>query len=195
MEIKFKTEVKAKPWVKNPRERWNYGLMRAGQVGWKGSLQKYPRKYGPDAGGYKRTGALGNKADFRIVSLGQVMHFLGTFYTTFALFGTGIYGPKARPIRPVKAKFLAWKSTGRGQKKITSGTRTIKGREHYSRKKGFYFTKDRVVADKRKDTYLVFAREVRGYIWDGKLEAVKEAIIQAFNRGVKNYRGEGGSEE
>lgn len=173
MDIKFETQVKVKPWVKDPALRWNFGLKRAGLVGWKGSLQKYPRLYGPDAGGYKRTGALGNKADFRILQTGKLMQFLGTFYTTFALFGTGIYGPKGTPIRPVKAKMLAWKNTGRGNLKIASGVKMVKGK---------------IRPNARKDTYLIFAKQVRGFIWHGKLEEVKDAIIRAFTNGVKNYR-------
>ena len=57
---------------------------------------------------YKRTGQIGHKANFSVD--GMTMHVGSVPAAAYALYGTGIYGPKHEPIRPVHAKMLAWQT-------------------------------------------------------------------------------------
>lgn len=78
---------------------------------------KYPPK--ADSSSYVRTGTLGRNITYRQPAVrgkrivGEVGVNLGTVpYARYVEEGTGIYGPAGQPIRPVKAKVLAWKAGG-----------------------------------------------------------------------------------
>lgn len=114
---------------------------------------KYPPK--PDSSGYKRTGTLGKSITFTepqfraseaSIEVGTNLH-----YAPYVEEGTGIYGPKGRPITPKAAKVLAWKSagkpmTGKG-KRIASGLKMRKGK---------------LRPDPKGDTFMNFALSVKG---------------------------------
>lgn len=114
---------------------------------------KYPTK--PDSSGYKRTGTLGKSITFTepqfraseaSIEVGTNLH-----YAPYVEEGTGIYGPKGRPITPKAAKVLAWKSagkpmTGKG-KRIASGMKMRKGK---------------LRPNPKGDTFMNFALSVKG---------------------------------
>lgn len=156
---------KMAPWLRNPRQRWNQGLEAAG-VAYMGAMQKYP---GRRSGSYKRTGTLGNKAKYTITRQGEQMNFEAVTYAKHAIYGTGIYGRENRPIRPVKAKFLAWQAQGQGMLKVASGVSMRGGK---------------MKANKGKDVFMIFAREVKGYIWAGFLEKLVDAIKKGYRSGI-----------
>lgn len=61
-------------------------------------------------------------------------------YGSFVEFGTGIYGPKGQPIKPVNKKVLAWKQNGK-----TIFARSVKGmKPRYYMKRAFEESRDKV---------------------------------------------------
>ena len=178
MSSSFEWSLRVADFISQPRALWNAGLKQAG-LAWISTMQHYPPA--PPRQGlqglYTRTGTLGHKAKPKIVKFGQEMDLMGVFYTRYLLLGTGIYGPRHRPITPVHAKFLVFGASGRGgvvgHKLVASG---------FSKRKGG------LVHNSSRDQYLVFARSVRGTIWRGKLDEVKKNLIEAFIRGVKSYK-------
>jgi hypothetical protein len=124
--------------------------LQAAGLSWRQNLQR--SRYGTspiNTGTYIRTGTLANKTNFRILTVGREMEFFSTFYLKYLLFGTGIFGRKHQPIRPIRAPMLVWKTHG-GQ--------------------------------------LIFARSVRGTIWPGKKDEVVTKMMDAFKKGVRDYR-------
>lgn len=164
--------VTMKEWLHRPEVRWHSGLLAAGQA-FIDAMQKYPATAKSQ---YRRSGALGNKSHFDITAYGKEISLISVFYAIFALMGTGIFGPKGTPIRPVKAKFLAWRSTG-----AKSGTLKIAS--------GIGFSKGRMRARSSKDVYLTFARQSSGYKWDGKIEEIRENAKRAFRLAVQRFTG------
>ena len=65
---------------------------------------------------YRRTGTLGNTAHYQVSGGleddGMSMAVGGVGYMKYVLGGTGIYGPKHKPIRPVTKPLLAWRGAG-----------------------------------------------------------------------------------
>jgi hypothetical protein len=98
----FEFNISRKPWIRNPVLRWDAGLQRAG-IAWRNTLASYPPR---ESGCYSRTGTLRDKANFSITEVGREMNLLGVFYTRYALWGTGIYGPSGTAILPKKGKYL-----------------------------------------------------------------------------------------
>lgn len=159
-------QVKKPAWLQEPKQRWNAGLLLAGNA-WKAENEAYP----PKSGASLRTGTLGRKSNFRIIEMGALLELRSTFYWKYLMFGTGIYGPEGKPITPKNARFLAWQVKGSaGHLLVASGVRKRKGK----------FTHD-----PRRDVGLVFAKSVRGTIWAGKLEQIKNAMKDAFREGVQ----------
>lgn len=154
MTIELEFHVERKPWMKNPNLRWNAGLTEAG-LQWRQHFQRahYPAQSSSST--YRRTGTLANKSNYKITKEGRGMELQSTNYLKYLLDGTGIFGPRAAPIRPVTKKFLAWK-----------GSSMIGG---------------------KKSTGWIFAREVKGTKWFGKLEELKQAMIEAFKKGVSQF--------
>lgn len=110
MPVMLKVTVTEKSWIRNPRERWNAGLIAEGEA-WKLQNKMYPDTPHPT---YARTGALGNSAEFEIVRFGEQVWLKALAYWKFLMYGTGIYGARGTPIYPVRAKFLVFRVTGSG---------------------------------------------------------------------------------
>jgi|GEM_PF-3262462 len=128
----------------------------------------YPPK--PDSSSYKRTGTLGKsitvgKPEFR-AALASIDVGTNLRYARWVEEGTGIFGPEARPITPKVAKVLAWKSAGAGHKLIASGMKMRKGK---------------LKANRKADTYLVFARSVKGMKpWHYMRKAFTDPASEAY---------------
>lgn len=165
---KLEITFKKADWLNDPALRWNRGLSRAGQA-WHAENRKYPAKLGPSS--YKRTGALAAKSTYRIAERGRLLELYSTFYWKYLMYGTGIYGPKKQPIRPVSARTLAFQVTGvgAGDLLVASGVRRRKGK---------------LVAYAKRDVYLVFRKSSRGTIWAGRLDEIVAAVKEAFRNGI-----------
>ncbi|GAB4514033.1 MAG: hypothetical protein Kow0047_25750 [Anaerolineae bacterium] len=77
-------------------------------------------------------------------------------YARYVEFGTGIYGPKKQPIRPVRARALAWHVTGSRIGRAGNLPRLLIA-SGVTRRRG------RTARYRPRDIYLVFARSVRGF--------------------------------
>lgn len=119
---------------------------------------KYPQQN--PASTYKRTGTLG-----RSITVGKpyvrgrrAYVEVGTNipYAPYVEYGTGIYGPKKRLIRPVQAKALAWRVTGDPIERAGQLPRILIA-------SGVTRRRRRTVRYRPRDVYLVFARYVRGF--------------------------------
>ena len=118
-------------------------------------------KYPPQnpASTYRRTGTLGRSiAVGRPYVKGRRAYVeVGTNvpYAPYVEFGTGLYGPRKRVIRPVRARVLAWRVTGAAIGKWQG--RALLVAMGVKRRKG------RTVRHRPMDQYMVFARYVRGF--------------------------------
>ena len=125
------------------------------------AFQREMKAYPSQAGGstYRRTGALGNRVTFKVT--GGTLLVGGPIEGAYALFGTGIFGPRGAPIYPTTKPFLAWQASG-NHYAITGprGGVTMAGKGDW-----------------------IFARSVRGFIWPQKLEEVKAAMIEGVTLG------------
>ena len=155
------------PWMKDPLQIWQAGLMNAG-LRYREALQ--PDEYPPQAelATYTRTGALAKTVDFTVTEFGHLMEMGGPAVVGYLLFGTGVYGSTGQPIVPVNGKFLAWQNTG-GVSLLGPGMKRF--------------------AAGGKDGDWIFASSVRGTIWEGKLEQVMNWVRDGFIAGVANYDG------
>jgi len=155
MQMRMDYTITKKAWLTNPKQRWNKGLMYAGNE-WKAQNAQYPAGTSET---YSRTGILGDKSDFDIIDEGVMMDLRSTFYWKYLMYGTGIWGPKAKLIEPVTPGVLAlaWPNMG-------GGPYTAAG-----------------IAD--KDT--IFAMSSKGSIWEGRLDAIIEALKKAFALGIR----------
>ncbi len=77
--------VTKKPWMDNPKLRWDAGLQRCGQAWRTSNSPSYEPPINPS---YDRTGTFGRSSDFEITEMGTTMTFGSTFYAPFILFGT-----------------------------------------------------------------------------------------------------------
>lgn len=168
-------KIKRPKWFDNPPDRWNAGLVMAGNA-WRAQMQSYPvAKGSPGVISNIRTGAMGAKSTFVVADYGRVMELWSTFYWPYLMYGTGIYGPTGNPITPKSGRFLSWTVTGgnMGHILISSGVRVSKGKIRHN---------------KKRDVYRVFAKSVTGTIWEGKLEEIQRAIREALQVGIAKYR-------
>ena len=84
-----------------------------------------------------RSGALKTKTDFDLVVRGNEVYL--EFYNDagpHALYqheGTGIYGPKGRPIRPKRAKLLSWIDPSTGQRVFAKEVRGTPAKKFLTR--------------------------------------------------------------
>ena len=85
MAFSINITVTKKPWMSNPRLRWNAGLQRAG-LAWRTSNS--PMYEPPINPSYDRTGTFGRSSDFEITEEGVSMDFGSVFYGPFIDFGT-----------------------------------------------------------------------------------------------------------
>lgn len=84
-----------------------------------------------------RSGKLKAGVDFSIKRTGDHVELhLDDDAGAYALYqheGTGIYGPKKRPIRPKKGKFLVWEDPDTGEKIFATEVRGTPGKKFLSR--------------------------------------------------------------
>ncbi len=126
---------------------------------------------------YRRTGTLG-----RSIAVGEVQGTttlrveVGTnlHYAPYVEYGTGVYGPKGQPIRPRRAKALAWRATGGAlQRAGLSGSLLIAA--------GLKLRKGKPRRSPKHDIYLIFARAVRGFPgWHFMEKAFSAADTQEY---------------
>lgn len=145
---------------------------------------KYPAK--ADSTWYKRTGTLG-----RSIAVGPVQVRgkgfsveVGTnkHYARYVEYGTGIYGPKGARIVPKTAKALAWKSVAAKMYGVAGGrigpgfnVGMVLLASGVSKRKG------KIVANAARNTYLVFARSIRGMKpWHFMEKAFKAPETKAY---------------
>jgi hypothetical protein len=93
--------------------------------------------------------------------------------------GTGIYGPRKRPIVPIRAKALAWRSKGGGTLLVAQGKRIRRGRlEKY----------------RPRDVHLTFRRSVRGVppmqffekvFWGTEFQAYRKSRLAQMKANIK----------
>ncbi len=88
-----------------------------------------------------RSGRLKAGTDFKIVRVGDHIELhLENSAGAYALYqheGTGIYGPKKRPIRPVNGKFLVWTDPDTGETIFATEVRGTPGKKFLSRAASF----------------------------------------------------------
>ena len=173
--------ITKKAWLDNPPIRWNAGLVEAGTE-FRNSMQEYP----PESDSpfpSTRSGALGNTANFDIVEEGRLMHLMSLVYGKYLLYGTGIYGPTGQPIVSTEGGPLSWEVPG-----FTGlGIQTIAGVERrFSKSRGVSY----MGRDTSKNINRVFFMSIKGTIWAGKMEELKERVKEGFKNGVVNYQEE-----
>ncbi len=110
---------------------------------------------------YRRTGTLGRSiAVSDRVHRRRNVHWIevGTnlYYARFVEEGVGLYGPRKRLIRPLRARALAWRVSGARVGKL-GGRRTLLIATGVARRRG------KIVRSPRHDVHLVFAKFSRGF--------------------------------
>ena len=143
-----------------------YALENAAAA-YKRELARYPSQ--APGSSYRRTHTLGKTAHGEVQDLS--MKLIAVKYAVYPLWGTGLYGPKHEMIVPKTKKVLAW-PVSHG-----SGGRVIKGGGDW--------------AQAHAGDRWMFATKSRGYIWAGKLEAVRKSIGVGFKAGLKKAIAEG----
>jgi hypothetical protein len=148
-----------------------YALENAAAA-YKRELARYPSQ--APGSSYRRTHTLGKTAHGEVQDLS--MKLIAVEYARYPLWGTGLYGPKHEMIVPKTKKVLAWPvSRGRGGHVIKSGAG---------------HTGSAWTAAHLGERWM-FAMESRGYIWPGKLDALRKAIGVGFAAGLRKAIAEG----
>lgn len=151
------------PWMSDPLQVWNEGLMNAG-LRYREAFQ--PDEYPPQAelATYTRTGGLAQTVDFTVTEFGHLMEMGGPAVVGYLLFGTGVYGSTGQPIVADEGKFFAWRNSGEAAYNKFGSARKARAEGDW-----------------------IFAKSVVGTIWEGKLEDVMTAVRDGFVSGVLNY--------
>lgn len=110
MQMRMDYTITKKEWLTNPKERWNKGLMYAGNE-WKAQNAQYPAS---NSSTYIRKGGLADKSDFTIIDEGVMMELRSTFYWKYLMYGTGVFGPRGAPIVPINGQWLVFPVEGGG---------------------------------------------------------------------------------
>lgn len=88
-----------------------------------------------------RSGRLKSSIDFSLErEHGEVVLFLESTAGNYALYqheGTGIYGPKRRPIKPKRAQFLSWIDPDTGDRIFAKEVRGVPAKKFLSRAASF----------------------------------------------------------
>lgn len=165
MPMTFSLSIDAKEVAGATRAKVARALALGGQA-WQTEARKYPAY--PANGTHTRTMSLGKSANFNVTDDGLTVELTASIIYAYLLFGTGIYGPNMAPIYPKKGPFLVWPITNRASASYSTG------RNMWGMKVG------------KQGSNLIFARSVKGSIWQGKLAEVKRAIIDAVLLGLRS---------
>ena len=147
-------------WLSHPIDLWNAGLLEAASA-WSTENAKYP-----PSRGWSRNYSLADKSNGVITDPGRELTLYSTFYWKYLMFGTGLFGPYNTRI-VAKNVFVF-----PGMPSVTSATG-----KHQSK------------ATARATAGLVFAKSTKGSIWEGRYDAIKTSLKEAFKKGITEYRG------
>lgn len=154
MPYQSKAKLPTKSWLKGVFNKYQKRALTDCARYIRAKAAKYPPK--ASSWSYKRTGTLGRSITYTKpekrgrawrVEVGTNLH-----YARYVEWGVGIYGPRRRPIVPVRAKALAFPVTGSaGAKRGVLIARGLKQR------------KGKLVPSAAKNVYMIFAKSVKGF--------------------------------